>query len=78
MIKESIIKQHINFDYDLKKFNKLQRLQLILHYERLGYRYKKVTVGFWIQICAYLLKEFEFKQIFKSTRKFLKYIKKNV
>lgn len=61
---------------DLKRFNQDKRLKLILHYQSYGYRYRKVSVNFLNKICFLLLKERAFLQIYKSIRKYVRYIVK--
>lgn len=60
-------------DNYLKKFTKQQRLEIILHYERLTYRYKKVSIRFCIKMCKLLAKENKFSQMVTSILKYYKF-----
>ena len=62
-------------DY-LDKFNKDQRLMLILHYEKLTLRLNKMTIFKWLEICKLYYFEKEYLYIKKSLKKALKYLLK--
>ena len=58
---------------DLAKFTPGQRADLLAHYERLVYRYHKVSWKFWSKQCGLLLKERQLAQIVRSGRKYIAY-----
>ncbi|WP_298368884.1 glycosyltransferase family A protein [uncultured Lutibacter sp.] len=60
-------------DEYLYKFNKEQRLKLILHYQSLRYRYHKVSLSLFLKMCKLFLIEKEYKNIYKAARKLLSY-----
>lgn len=57
----------------LKKFEKEQRLKLLLYYEQLVYNLNKTTIYFWMIMCFKFLKELELIQVIKFTRRLLIY-----
>lgn len=58
-------------DFHLKKFNKAQRLHLLLFYEQLVYNSGKGSITFWIKMSKNILMEREYILSLKFTRRFL-------
>lgn len=63
-----LIINHIN------KFKRYQRKYLLLHYEQLVYKNKRVTFSFWILLFLLFLGNFHIIQSLKFTRRFIKRI----
>ncbi|WP_431243046.1 glycosyltransferase family 2 protein [Flavobacterium sp. P21] len=59
----------------LSNFNKEQRRYLLLHYEQMIYRTKKITLLFWPALFWLYLSNLYFLQSIKFTRRFLIYVK---
>lgn len=62
----------------LYKFNKNQRLMLILQYEKVLHRLNKMTLLKWLEICKLFYFEKEYGYIKKSSKKYLKYLLKKI
>lgn len=60
----------------LKKFNKKQRLSLLLYYEQLAYNLNKASIVFWITLCKCFFLENEIFQIIKFTRRVIIHLQK--
>lgn len=61
----------------LYEFNQVQQRHLLLYYEQLIYRNKKVTFGFWFFILVAYLKQLRLIQALKFSRRILIHLRNN-